>query len=432
MTPPKSEKTVLRTELRHVWGVVEILLGALAGSVGMTRNALKVIIDEMAQLGEENLVLRGTIKKMEQRIRIHESWNHSHAEATEYARNRRQFRNDAKEYRVKRMQAPHDQMQRKAGHRHGMPGVSHHDRPCDGRREFAADMCRQCGRTDLVLDAPIQKMTRKLAEGRIVFLQYAITCGACPDCKVVTYPHTYIIPGTSFGKKLMATIVSYKNESVSVKGMTRLIRDVFGAHISAGAVSNCTSAKINPMKGSVLKIHSKTVILKHDDTELFYSSLCPPPEASQSIYDYDAQIARHSTVWTSFMPLPAMVKILEKSTMEPWYRTNESRQQIGKKEATISPSQSEAGILYINLGGTHLLQAENLLVYSRGRDDQASLLEHIRAPDSNAKRDYCENSRRVTWEICQDHMFGDLSLYMATCPSQNHVATACTASRCGA
>ena len=32
------------------------------------------------------------------------------------------------------------------------------------------------------------------------------------------------------------------------------------------------------------------------------------------------------------MPLPTMVKILEKSTMEPWYRTDESKQQIGKKE----------------------------------------------------------------------------------------------------
>ena len=32
------------------------------------------------------------------------------------------------------------------------------------------------------------------------------------------------------------------------------------------------------------------------------------------------------------MPLPTMVKILEKSTMEPRYRTDESKQQIGKKE----------------------------------------------------------------------------------------------------
>ena len=32
------------------------------------------------------------------------------------------------------------------------------------------------------------------------------------------------------------------------------------------------------------------------------------------------------------MPLPTMVQILEKSTMEPWYRTDESKQQIGKKE----------------------------------------------------------------------------------------------------
>ena len=139
----------------------------------------------------------------------------------------------------------------------GMPGVSHHDRPCDR-------LCRQCGRTDLVLDTPIQKMTRELAEGKITFLQYAITCGTCPDCKVVTYYryHTW----DSFGKKLMAILTSYNNESVSVKGMVRLIRDVFGAHISAGAVS-CKSQS---------QIHSKTVIL--DDTRLFYSPLCPPPE----------------------------------------------------------------------------------------------------------------------------------------------------------
>ena len=124
MTPPKSEKTVLRTELRRVWSVVEILLGVLAGSVRMTGNVLKVIIDEMAQLSEENIVLRETTKTMEQRIRIHESWNHSPAEATEYARNRRQFRKDAKEHKAKEAQAPHDQMQRKAGHQQGMPGVS--------------------------------------------------------------------------------------------------------------------------------------------------------------------------------------------------------------------------------------------------------------------------------------------------------------------
>ena len=206
MTPLKSEKTVLQAELRRVWSVVEILLGVLAGSIGMTGNTLKAIIDEMVQLSEENHVLRGTIKKMEQRIRIHESWNHSPAEATEYARNQRQFRKDAKEHKAKEAQAPHDQVQRKAGHQHGMPGISHHDRPPDGKKKFVADMCRQCGRTDLVPGTPIQKMIRELTEGRMVFLQYAITCGTCPDCKVTTYPHTDTIPGTSFGRKLMATL----------------------------------------------------------------------------------------------------------------------------------------------------------------------------------------------------------------------------------
>ena len=71
---------------------------------------------------------------------------------------------------------------------------------------------------------------------------------SCTETYACCYTDT--IPGTSFGKKLTATIASYKNESVSVKGMTRLIRDVFGTHLSAGAVSNCTSAKVNHMKGS--------------------------------------------------------------------------------------------------------------------------------------------------------------------------------------
>ena len=94
-----------------------------------------------------------------------------------------------------------------------MPGVSHHDRPLDGKKEFTADMCRQCGRTDLVLDTSIQKMTRELVEGKIVFLQYAITCGTRPDCKVVTYPHTDVIPGALFGKKLMAAIPRTKTRA---------------------------------------------------------------------------------------------------------------------------------------------------------------------------------------------------------------------------
>ena len=101
---------------------------------------------------------------MEQRIRIHESWNHSPAEATEYARNRRQFRKDAKaQGKGGAGHARSWKMQRKAGHQQGMPGVSHHVN-CDGK-EFVADMCRQCGRTDLVLDTSIQKMTRELTEG---------------------------------------------------------------------------------------------------------------------------------------------------------------------------------------------------------------------------------------------------------------------------
>ena len=99
MTPPKSEKAVLQAEMRRVWGIVEILLRMLAESIGVTGNVLKVLTYEIEQLNVENHSLRETNRKMKQRIKIHESWNHSSAEATEYARNRRRFRKDAKEYK---------------------------------------------------------------------------------------------------------------------------------------------------------------------------------------------------------------------------------------------------------------------------------------------------------------------------------------------
>ena len=114
----------------------------------------------------------------------------------------------------------------------GMPGVSCHDRPVTAGRNLL-QICADSGRTDLVLDAPIQKMVRELMEGKMFFLQYAITCGTCSDCRVATYPHTYAIPGTSFGQRLRAAITSYKNEAVSVKGTIRLIRDMFGVYLSA-------------------------------------------------------------------------------------------------------------------------------------------------------------------------------------------------------
>ena len=149
----------------------------------------------------------------------------------------------------------------------------------------------------------------------MTFLQYAITCGTCHDCKVVTYPHTDSIPGTSFGKKLMAILTSYNNESVSVKGMVRLIRDVLMRtflqvpYLTAFCKSQSHEGRSagNPLK---------KVILKHDDTRLVLLSSVSASGEDQDIYDYDAQIAWHGTVWTSFMPLPTMVKILEKSTME--------------------------------------------------------------------------------------------------------------------
>ena len=68
----------------------------------------------------------------------------------------------------------------------------------------------------------------------------------------------------------------------------------------------------------------------------FSAPLLSAPEMSESVYSYAAKIVWHSTVWTSFMPPPTHIRILEKSAMEPWYGTDESRQKVrGKEDADI-------------------------------------------------------------------------------------------------
>ena len=71
----------------------------------------------------------------------------------------------------------------------------------------------------------------------------------------------------------------------------------------------------------------------------------------------------------------------------------------------------EGGLLGANLGGTHLPQAGNIPARCSGGINQGSGLEHIQAPRPGTKRDCRKSSRRVTQEICWDHMFGDLSPY---------------------
>ena len=226
---------------------------------------------------------------------------------------------------------------RSPGHQPGWPGVSHHDSPSRNRREFAARICPQCGRTDLKRLRAVQKLVRDLVEGilGLVTFLYSIRPGRCPDCGIRVLPHTDAIPGTSLGGRIRGILYELKNERNTVRGARRLLGKLSGAVLSVGAISNCSSATAANIDRSVMEIRSKAVILWHGAHRPFLCPVRPPPEAPSSRYDYDSLLARHATVWTMSQSLPAMVQILETATMDPWSGTDEAGQKVGKTSVQV-------------------------------------------------------------------------------------------------
>ena len=340
MGESRSETALLRRELRRVWTLLEILLELVAGSMGTAAKSLLAMAEEVSALREENGRLAREKRELEQRVRMHESWNHAPSEATGYAKDRRRFRREEERHRAAQGREDPDGAApgRSPGHQPGAPGVSHHDSPGRNRKKFAARMCPQCGRTDLKMLRTIQKLVRNLVEGipGLVTFLYSIRPGRCPDCGIRVLPHTDAIPGTSFCERLRGTLYELKNEKNSVKGAGRLLGKLSGAVLSAGAISNCASAMAAHTGRDVMEIHSGTIVLGHGAGRPFLCPVRPPPEAPASRHgECDSLLARYGTVWTMSRPLPAMVLLLETSTMDPWSQADETGQRIAGKPVQV-------------------------------------------------------------------------------------------------
>ena len=112
-----------------------------------------------------------------------------------------------------------------------------------------------------------------------VFL-YPITPGRCPDCGIETLPHSGAIRGTSLGPKAGAAMYSHKAGKNSVIDAKRSFKDIHRREFSNGAISNCTGAIAADIKGEVMEIRSKSVVLEGGDGRPFRSPVRPPPRAA--------------------------------------------------------------------------------------------------------------------------------------------------------
>ena len=166
-------------------------------------------------------------------------------------------------------------------------------------------------------------------EVRLSVALYSITPGRCRDCDIRVLPETGVLPGTSLGGDVAGILYELKNERNPVRGVARLLRNLYGVSLSTGAISNCAGALASRVGREVMEIRSKTVILGYGAERPHLSPVRPPPKSPASRYEeYDSLLARHATVWTMSRQLPEMVQILETSTMDPWSQTDETGQKV--------------------------------------------------------------------------------------------------------
>ena len=316
---------------------METVLAEEAAQLKGENEALREENRKLEGLKGENGELKGDKKSLKLRVKMHESWNHVPSEATGCAKDRRSFRREEERYRaMERSEDPDVAVpKRNPGHRPGKPGVSHRDKPGDNRKSLVAGMCPQCGRTDPGLLSKIPKLIREIVGPALVLtvFLYSITPGSCPDCGIRVLPHSGAIRGTPLGPNAGAAMYSHKAGKSSAIDAGISFGNIRRRKLSNGAISNCTRAIAADIKGEVVEIRSKSVVLEGGDGRPFRSPVRPPPEPPASRHDErDSPLARYGTVRTMSRQLPAVVQILEKSTMEPWSQTDGSRHRIGKKE----------------------------------------------------------------------------------------------------
>ena len=335
---PTKEEAQLRSELIRVWDMAGSLEGLAADIYETAGEAISSLVADLENAGSGIAERDRLISDLERQLAVHQGWD-GDAPGEEPGKKDGQPAMTRDEHRLasarfeaaKNGSDPSLITKKKRGAQSGHRGVSRRERT-EGTVVFRPELCRYCGRADLVIVRIIRKRFRDLAEARrsTISLMYVIRVGQCPGCDIRTIPHTDAIPGTSLGPRTRATLQAYERAHNTEDDMAMMLREIENADVSAGAVSNCISAMADHIDGDVLAIpYEEPVILDPVDLRGYRSPVAPPSDIPDTeFHRQDALLTQRSNLWTSFQPQPAMVQIVERASMDPYVRTDETGHQV--------------------------------------------------------------------------------------------------------
>ncbi len=338
MTPPKSEKLILQAELRRAWGVVDCLIGVVAMCLGLVDS----LRDRLAQKTMENDDLKKEVASLKRMLSVHESWNHSSRETVLFAKKRKEFQRmaDGGTCRAEGGSSSSSSARpagRRRGHQSGTKGVSHACKPT-GTRTYRADTCKNCGRTDTQPEGAFWKVVLDLprcGNGMAVCHVEETVPAYCIGCGTVTRPETGTIAGSSLGPGLRRIITNIHAVVPSVRSIQKLLASNHGVTLSTGCISNCLSGTAGRAKGN----RPETA---PDHAEIPLVSKAPllllPPSADHGPYDVSRDAVWSGTIAAAAAAAaaaaqPLLWQIEEKISMAPCVQIDESRKNVGGRQA---------------------------------------------------------------------------------------------------
>ncbi len=338
---PKSEKLILQAELRRAWGVADCLIGVVATCVGLVDS----LRDRLAQKTMENDGLKKEITNLKRMLSVHESWNHSSREAVLFAKKRKEFQRRA-DGRIGGEDEDGSACPagRRCGHQPGTRGVSHVCKPTE-TKTCRADMCKNCGRTDTQPEGMFWKVVLDLTRcGKMVCHVEETVPAYCIGCGTVTHPETGTIAGSSLGPGLRRIITNIHAVVPSVRSIQKLLASNHGVTLFTGCISNCLSGTAGRAKGDCPE-----TIPDHAEIPLVSKAPLRPP-ADHGSYDQS-----RDAVWSGTMAAAAAAtttttqsllrQIEEKISMAPYVQIDESRKNIGGRQAQALVLDTEHAVL---------------------------------------------------------------------------------------
>ena len=271
---PTKKEALLRSGLIRVWDIAGSLEGLAAGIYETAGEAISSLVADLENAGSGIVERDRLISDLERQLAVHQGWDGDAPDEDpgddpdkkdgQPAMTRDEHRLASARFEAARGGGdPILITKKKRGAQSGHRGVSRRDRT-EGTVRFHPELCRYCGRADLVIIRIIRKRFRDLAEARrcTISLMYVIRVGQCLGCGVRTIPHTDAIPGTSLGPRTRAALQAYERAHNTEDDMAMMLREIENADVSAGAVSNCITAMADHIDGDVLAIpYEESIIL---------------------------------------------------------------------------------------------------------------------------------------------------------------------------